>query len=169
MSLLGLWLSRRGLTPEELDEVASDAVMRLIKVVQLDRLDPDRPAGAWLRVVADHLAIDALRRRARSSAVPFDETMHGTARDDDRFAALLDSSAAASDIRHALRDAADAGNGDIVRVVTTWLGLAEANGEAPSSRDVGDRLGISHMTVQRALRAFGERLKTDVPGLDDDA
>jgi RNA polymerase sigma factor (sigma-70 family) len=168
--VLRTWLARRGLKPEDLDEVVSDAVVRLLNVVELGHLDPDRSAGAWLRVVADHLAIDALRRRGRSSTLSFDEDFHGGARDDDRYAELLEQSAAAADVRQALRGAADAGESDIVRVVTTWLGLASDNRAAPSSREVGERLGISHMTVQRALKTFGRRLSaSDVPEPDGKA
>lgn len=164
VAVLTRWLSRRGLGPQDLDEVCSDAILRLIQQVQRGKLDPQRPPGAWLRVVADHLAIDALRRRARAAGVPLDEDQHTSASDDDELAALLDRSAAATDVRRTLREAADAGDHEIVRVVVTWLGLASANGEAPSTRDVGARLGVSHMTVQRALRAFGERLtSSDVP------
>lgn len=158
LKLLRTWLARRGLTPEDREEVCSDALLRLVDVVRLDRLDPNRPAGAWLRVVADHLAIDALRRRRRAAAVSFDERMHDGGREDDRLAALLDSSAAATDVRRGMREAADAKQHELVRIVAAWLGLAAANGEAPSTREVAERLGISHMTVQRALRSFGRRL-----------
>jgi RNA polymerase sigma factor (sigma-70 family) len=163
--LLRVWLARRGLDPQDREEVCNDAVLRLLVAAQRDRLDPARPPGAWLRVVADHLAIDALRRRGRQPGIAFDEERHTVAAHDDRLAALLSRSAAASDIRHALRAAADTGEHDVVATISTWLGLADANGDAPSSREVGQRLGVSHMTVQRALKAFGQRLQVpDVPG-----
>jgi DNA-directed RNA polymerase specialized sigma24 family protein len=160
LSMVRLWLSRRGLTADELDDVATEAVLRLLRTEKKGRLDPTRSAGGWLRVVADHLTIDKKRRRQRAGppGVPFDEAVHGGAGDDDRLASLLDETAAASDVRSALRAAADAGETTVVRVVTAWLGLAEANGEPPTSRELADRIGISHATVQRSLRTFGTRL-----------
>jgi DNA-directed RNA polymerase specialized sigma24 family protein len=158
IELLRVWLSRRRLDARDSEEVCAEAVARLIDVAKRDGLDPSRPPGAWLRVVADHLAIDALRRTARSATVTFDEQRHAGASEDDRLAALLDRSAAAADVRRAIREAGDAEEMDVVNVIATWIGLAAANGEAPSSREVGDRLGVSHMTVQRALRSFGQRL-----------
>lgn len=158
LAILRVWLSRRGLAAEDREEVCSDALRRLIKVAREGSLDRRRPAGAWLRVVADHLAIDVLRRTRSERAAPFDEQFHASGSEDDRLAALLDRHAAISDVRRALREAADAGQETVVAVIPVWLGLAEANGEAPSSREVAARLGISHMTVQRALEAFGRLL-----------
>jgi len=162
--VLALWLGRRGLSGHELQTVCNDAVMRLIAITESGELDPGRPAGAWLRVVADHLAIDALRRRG-SPAEPLDDQTSLAVTEDDRIAMLIDSSAAASDVRAALQAAADAGEHKVHQVVSVWLGLALANGETPSSREVGERMGISHMSVQRYLRRFGELLSelTDVP------
>lgn len=155
---LRLWLARRGLTPEELEEVCADAAMRLLGVIRDGSLDLDRPAGAWLRVVADHLAYDALRRRRRSAGLTLYDEAHVDTREEDRLASLLDSTSAAVDVRRALRAAAAADDHEVVRVVASWLALARADGEAPSTRQVGERLGISHMTVQRALRKFGQWL-----------
>jgi DNA-directed RNA polymerase specialized sigma24 family protein len=156
--VLTLWLRRRGLTDQEREEVVNDAVMRLIDMAGRGRLDPGRPAGALLRVIADHLAIDALRRRARTSGTPFDEAVHGGAVDDESLSALLDRSAASADVRRALRACADEGRHELVRVITNWIALAAATGDAPTTREVAERVGVSHMTVQRALTAFGERL-----------
>jgi len=160
VGVLRQWLARRGLQSEEVEEVAADAVLRLITAAEAERLDPARPAGAWLRVVADHLALDALQqRRRRGQTVAYDEQAHDLAGDDDRVAALFDEWAAADDVARALRRAGDAGQHEIVRAIATWLDLAAADGEAPSSRRVAERMGVSHMTVQRALRAFRELLR----------
>jgi RNA polymerase sigma factor (sigma-70 family) len=157
LDLLRRWLSRRGLETRDREEVCLDAVARLIRVVREGGLDPARHPGAWLRVVADHLAVDALRRQ-RATSVEFDERRHAGAADDEHLARMLERSVAAADVRHAMREAAEAEEHEIVRIVATWLGLAEANGDAPSSREVGARLGISHMTVQRGLQTFRHRL-----------
>jgi RNA polymerase sigma factor (sigma-70 family) len=157
LDLLHRWLARRGLEMRDRDEVCLDAVARLIRVTHEGGLDPARHPGAWLRVVADHLAVDALRRQ-RAKSVEFDERRHAGAADDEHLAQMFERSVAAADVRRAMREAAEAEEHEIVRIVATWLGLAEANGDAPSSREVGARLGISHMTVQRGLQAFRRRL-----------
>jgi DNA-directed RNA polymerase specialized sigma24 family protein len=111
-----------------------------------------------LRVIAEHLAIDLWRRTPDVSTVAFEEQRHAHLEDDDRVSALFDRSAAASDVRRAIREAGDAGETRVVEVIATWLGLAAAEGEAPSHRRVAERLGITHTTVRRALRTFGKRL-----------
>jgi RNA polymerase sigma factor (sigma-70 family) len=156
--ILRLWLSRRGLNDADREEVCSDAVLRLIEAARGGGLNPAKPPGAWLRVVADHLAIDALRRARRVEAVAFDEHRHAAGDEDERLAALLDRTAAKGEIRRAAREAARAGEHEVVSVVATWLALTRANGREASSREVSKRLGISHMTVQRALARFAQRL-----------
>lgn len=158
--VLRMWLSRRALPREDLDEVAADAVIRLVTAVEQGRLDPERPAGAWLRVVADHLALDLLKRKQRRpSTVEFDERAHDMARNDERIVALLDENAAGADIARLMRAFADADRQDVVRVVATWLDLAEFDGVAPSTRRVAERMGISHASVQRMLNAFKAELR----------
>lgn len=160
LGVLRKWLAPRGLQSEDIEEVAADAVLRLITAAEAERLDPTRPAGAWLRVVADHLALDALRqRRRRGQTVAYEEWAHDRVRDDDQVAALFDEWAAADDVARAMRRAGDSGQHEIVRAIATWLDLAAADGEAPSSRRVAERMGVSHMTVQRALRAFRKLLR----------
>jgi RNA polymerase sigma factor (sigma-70 family) len=158
LDLLRVWLARRGLSDEDREEVSADAVLRLLRIVEAGKLDLDRPPGAWLRVVADNLARDRLRKVRRSAGLTLYDEAHVDIRDEDRLARFLDSTAASSDIRRAMRAAADAGEHEVVRVVASWLALAQAGGEAPSTRQVGERLGVSHMKVQRTLRKFGGRL-----------
>ena len=155
--VLMAWLAKRRLDPRDCEEVVADATNRLLIAVRAGRLDPSRPPGAWLRVVADNLALDMLRRHRPSATLPEEGAMADT-REDDRIAALLDASAAAEDVSRAIREAAANGKFDLVRIVATWLDLAEATGEAPSNREVAARLGVSHMTVQRGLRAFAQWL-----------
>lgn len=158
MRILERWLARRRLSPEDREEVIVDAVARLISAAEQNRLDPQRPAGAWLRVVADHLALDRLRRHGPEPA-EFDEQVHWQGQEDERIAALLDRTAAAEQVAEALAGAVRDGELEVVRIVATWLDLATFDGEAPSSRRVAERMGISHMTVQRGLKSFAARLK----------
>ena len=132
--------------------------------------------GAWLRVVADHLAVDVLRRRAPASPVEFDERLYSRADEDERLASLLDRDAAATDIREALKTAVDEDDHDVARVVSTWLGLASANGEAPS--DQAGRRAPRHQphdsppgaevvrTAAAALVGCSNHLDTNVRGID---
>lgn len=158
MDVLRVWLARRRLDPRDVEEVSSEAIARLVDVAERDALDPSRPPGAWLRVVADHLAIDVLRRTSRSVSVAFDDERYEPAADDE-IVTLLDRRSAESDIRQALKDAGDAGEMGVVNVVATWVGLTKANGGEANSREVAARLGVSHTTVQRALRSFAQRLR----------
>jgi DNA-directed RNA polymerase specialized sigma24 family protein len=156
LRLVQIWLGRRPLDPRDREEIAADAVLRLTTTARSGRLDPTRPAGAWLRVVADHLALDLLRRR-KPPTLEFDER-YGGGQDDDRVAAMLDQTVAADDVSRAMRGAVDDGQYELVRVIATWLDLAHADGKAPSTRQVAERLGVSHTTVRRALDTFGRRL-----------
>lgn len=158
LHLLTLWLARRGLTTQDREDVCSEALGRLIKAVRGDELDRQRPAGAWLRVVADHLALDVLRRERIRAGTPFDEQAHAPRREDDRLAAMLEREASRSDIDRALQQAATEGKAIVVDVISTWRGLEHMNHEPPSNREVADRLGVSHPTVGRALATFGELL-----------
>ncbi|MCW2983426.1 MAG: hypothetical protein JWR63_996 [Conexibacter sp.] len=154
---LRVWLARRRLTSHDLEDVTLEALTRLLVAVKDGGLDPGRPAGAWLRVVADNLAKDVQRSARRHPAVEYDEQTVG--RDDhDKLSAVIEHAVAHSGLRDALRAAADAGDHRAVAVVTAWLALAEGNGEVPSSRDVAKRLGISHMTVQRTIDRFAKFL-----------
>lgn len=154
LDVLRVWLAKRSLTNEDREEVSADAVFRLLRVARDGTLDPARPAGAWLRVVADHLALDALRRQRRVPELELFEEIHSDVREEERLVAFLESTAAESDVRDAMRAAAAAGEHEVVRVIASWLALARANGEAPSTRELGERLGLSHMSVQRTLRKF---------------
>jgi RNA polymerase sigma factor (sigma-70 family) len=156
LGLLALWLARRGLGQQDREDVCSEALGRLIRAVREDELDPERPPGAWLRVVADHLALDVLRRERIRAGAPFDEQTHAPRGEDDRLSALLEREASRSEVDGALQRAAAEGKTTLVNVITTWRGLAEMNDETPSNREVAERLGVSHTTVNRTLDGFRE-------------
>lgn len=162
VATLRLWLSRRRLSPEDLDDVCSEAMLRLTAATRSGGLNPARPPGAWLRVVADHLAIDVLRRRARGTPVPYDERLHSAAgAEDEQLAWLIVRLTASDQVRRAVRAAVDDGEHTLATIITTWIGMAEPPSDPPTTRDVGKRLGISHTTVHRALLAFAEYLDRD--------
>lgn len=164
---LRVWLARRGLDEDELEQVSSEAVRRLIQAAEDRRLDPSRAPGAWLRTVAEHLATDLVRKR-RPTPLMLDETSYvQQSVEDERLARMLDADAASADVLKALRRAGDEGDHQSVRVVTSWLRLAELTGEAPSTRDVKAETGLSHMTVHRAMarfsRFFVQECYSDLP------
>jgi hypothetical protein len=163
LSLLHVWLSRRRLDRRDEEEVSSEALARLLDVARRGTLDVSRPAGAWLRVVADRLAIDVLRRSRGHTDVGLDEQQPYAAVEDDRIARTLDRLAAMSDIEHAVERAGENGDMRLVEIVGAWLDLAELTGKKPDSRELGELLAISHMTVQRALKRFQVYLAGEAP------
>jgi RNA polymerase sigma factor (sigma-70 family) len=158
LGVLSLWLRRRGLSVQDREDVCSEALGRLVKALREEELDPARPPGAWLRVVADHLALDVLRRESIRTGAPFDERTHAPRGEDDRLAALLDREASHEAVDRVLQQAAAEGKTTLVNVVTIWRGLARMNDEAPSNHEVAARLGVSHPTVGRALANMREML-----------
>jgi DNA-directed RNA polymerase specialized sigma24 family protein len=162
LRLLNAWLAKRNPARQDRDDITSEALYRLIAATLSGRLDPERPPGAWLRVVADRLWIDRMRASSRHPGVEFDEARHGAASDDDVIG-LLHKGAAMADVRWALRRCAADGDDDVVRIVTAWIDLAALDHEPPSSRRVGEKLGVSHMTVQRGLTRFANRLAERQP------
>jgi DNA-directed RNA polymerase specialized sigma24 family protein len=158
LGVLGLWLARRGLSVQDREDVCSEALGRLVRAVRANDLDPARPPGAWLRVVADHLALDVLRRESIRTGAAFDEGAHAPRGEDDRLAALLDREASRQAVDEVLQRAAAEDRTTLVNVITTWRGLAQMNDEAPSTHQVADRLGVSHTTVGRALADMREML-----------
>lgn len=158
LAALRTWLARRGLSREDLEEVSSEAVYRLIRIARAQDLDPARPAGAWLRVVADRLAFDVLRRRGGRAPVPFDESWQALGVDDEMGGALS-RIASRADVDRLLAASAADGEHDVVKVMAAWLALTAANGKEATSREIGARLGISHVQAQRLKRRFEERAR----------
>jgi hypothetical protein len=103
------------------------------------------------------LGRDLARKDFRGRELPTDwaeMTPNGPPSDDDEIARLLDRRADAERVRAALRESVADGRHDLVRIVRAWLNLASILGRAPSSREVGAQVGLSHTTVQTALAAF---------------
>ena len=138
-------------------EIASESLARLLVVNQEGRLDPARSPAPYLTRIAHNLAVSAMRRPTATNA-ELDEAQHALA--DDEIAALLDARASSEMIRGALVQAVRVGDHVLVRVVRVWLELAESQGSAPASREVAERLGLSHTTVGEALKRLEKYLPT---------
>jgi RNA polymerase sigma factor (sigma-70 family) len=153
----------RGLTELEAEEAAQDVVLRIIELAEDDgeALAGIRNAGAYLTRLARNRAIDHLRRSARKDISLSDELSATLPSHDDAVAALLDSSASAATVRAAMRRAVEHDEQLTLRVVTTWLDLADELDEAPTSRQVADRVGVSHTSVNQALKRFRSYFPND--------
>ena len=74
--------ARRGLAPAGMaDTDAEDVVQETLLAIHLKRQswDEDAPFGPWLRAIARHKMIDALRRRGRRVNLPLDDFSEGMA------------------------------------------------------------------------------------------
>ena len=156
---------------EDAEEIAHEAVFRASRA----KRDHVSHAGAYLLAIAKHLAIDQWRkdvRRAGKEVLTGDIAEFATAHygdtfetseggplgyysaQDDAVAQLLEQTITARAVEHALRAANSADDVVTVRVVSTWLELAETTRRPPSSREVARRAGVSHTSVNRALQRF---------------
>lgn len=108
--------------------------------------------AAYLTRLARNRAIDEFRRSRRQDVSMPDEFVDMA--EDDRTSALLDASVTAANVERALNAAHAAGDQIGVRIVGTWLDLAQKNGVEPSSREVGRGAGVSHTSVNQALKRF---------------
>jgi hypothetical protein len=53
-------------------------------------------------------------------------------------------------------------------VVTVWLDMAQERGKEPSSRRVAERTGVSHTSVNQALRRFRSYFPDAAAGSSND-
>jgi DNA-directed RNA polymerase specialized sigma24 family protein len=146
-----LFVRYRALGPDEIFDTASEAVARLLRESRRRGVPLDNPAG-WLRTVAGNIAkekLEDLGHFADSDEEPADEdeTLSVISRlgDQDAFVRALELAIADRDET-------------TVRIVTDWIDLEEELGRSPSSRQVGEKTGYSHTTVNQALSRFGEYL-----------
>jgi DNA-directed RNA polymerase specialized sigma24 family protein len=141
------------LSAAEVADLASESLARFLDAVRTGNFEPGRPAAPYLTRIAHNLAVSHLRR-ARSGELPHVEA----ALDDEALAHLLDARATSERLQFALQAAAERGDHVLLRVVRAWLVLAEQRSEAPTSREVAERLAISHTTVNEALGRLREYL-----------
>jgi RNA polymerase sigma factor (sigma-70 family) len=149
------YMRRYGLSEDEADDASQEVALKLMSLG--DALhDIDNPAAYLTRLARNH-AIDELRRQGRRSSANVElspRLANQIPAGDDAIAALLAESATAQVIRHAMRGAIDAQDHLVLRIVSTWLDIADEIGDAPASRLVAERVGVSHTSVNQALKRF---------------
>lgn len=129
--------ARRGLARVGLERDTEDVVQETLLAVHLKRhtWDETRPIGPWLRAIAQHKLVDAMRRRGRRIEVQVDDladTLAAPAPDPDR---------AVGDAERYL-ETLPAGQRSVVRALTI-------DGATP--RDAALRLNMSEGAVRVAL------------------
>jgi DNA-directed RNA polymerase specialized sigma24 family protein len=145
----------QSLSQAEIADIIGESLLRFLEASREGRIDQGRSPAPYLTRIAHNVAVSRLRR---SASVELPQSDPGLA--DDELARLLDARASSERLGAALARAAEAGDHVLLRVVKTWLGLAEAKGAAPGSREVAERLGLSHTSVNEALG----RLREYLPG-----
>jgi RNA polymerase sigma factor (sigma-70 family) len=168
------WLTRTlkrsyGFPENDAADAAQDAILSLLEVASGDEGSREiRNPAAYLTWLARNRALDRLRRRDFEKAADFEEAVDASrGGDDERIAALFDRAASSAAIEHALRTALDAQDELAVRVVTVWLDIAAEVGKAPSSRQVAQRTGVSHTSVNQSLRRFRTYFPKEVADTSD--
>jgi RNA polymerase sigma factor (sigma-70 family) len=149
---LRLLMRRYGLSEGDAADGAQEVAL---SVIALGRNSTEiRNPAAYLTRLAQNRAVDELRRsRHRDVALPTERAAQLPS-DDDAIAALLEANATADAIRRAMRAAVEAQDHLALRVVSTWLDAAEELGKSPPSREVARRAGVSHTSVNQALKRF---------------
>jgi DNA-directed RNA polymerase specialized sigma24 family protein len=140
----------------EAEDAAQSAVVRFTAAVQRGGVRRET-APQFLIEIARNLGKDLARKDFRGRELPTDwaeMAPNSPPSDDDEIARLLDRRADSERVRAALRQSVADGRHDLVRIVRAWLNLASMLGRAPSSREVGAQVGLSHTTVQTALATF---------------
>lgn len=152
-----------GLSRSDAEELAAEALAEVFVRSTDESKDPIRQPVGYLFWTTRNRVFDRHRRaRARDETeLRSDESGGGLgvryySQEDDALVRLLDSDASADQLDDALRAAAAADDMLVVRVVAAWLELAEELDKAPTSREVGPKVGVSHTSVNQALR----RLRT---------
>jgi DNA-directed RNA polymerase specialized sigma24 family protein len=146
-------------------DAAQDAVLALLERATLGASGEEvRNPAAFLTWLARNRAIDRLRAQARRAPEPLESITAHVPAEDDSVARLLDRIGGAAEVEAALAAAVRAGDALVVRVVTVWLNEAEAKGATPSSRAVAEKAGVSHTSVNSALRKFRTYFPSDPSG-----
>lgn len=172
LRLISDWLAetlRRsyGFAESDAADASQDAILALLELAASESSQPAevRNPAAYLTWLARNRAIDRLRSASwKALHAPEARIEPQGEHEDDAIARLLDRNATAVAVRDAMGAALDAQDHLAVRIVTIWLDLAAELGEPPSSRTVAERGGVSHTTVNQALRRFASYFPTSGPG-----
>lgn len=154
-TLISFVRSRAGVRVHDAEDAAAEAIERLVVAARDGRLDLDDRPGSYLLTVARRVAVDQWRRHGAREELTDQPPEQAT---DDEVIRMLDADATGARIQAALRRAYEE---DVAMslVIRTWLDMAWESGSEPSTRAVGERAGVSHSTVVRALARFREYLR----------
>lgn len=146
-----LFIRYRTLGPDEIFDVADEAITRLLRESRRRGAPLENPAG-WLRTVAGNIAKEKLEELGHFADSDVEPAV------DDETIAVISRAASHSSVADALKLAIADRDETTVRIISDWLDLQDELGRAPSSRQVGEKAGYSHTTVNQALARFGEYL-----------
>jgi DNA-directed RNA polymerase specialized sigma24 family protein len=159
-----------GLSRDDAEEVIGEVMSETLALLRAR----DRPRArlrdptAYLFWITRNRARDRLRRIRTRGEIEFvgdDVDARYYSEEDEAVVRMLNRGATAAILEDAMRAAAVAGDRLVIRVVASWLNLAQESGAAPSGRQVAQRAQVSHTTVNAALR----RLATYFPPDESDA
>lgn len=143
---------RRGFTQAgaSLGDV-EDVVQETLLALHLKRntWDPSQPLGPWVRAIARHKLIDALRRRGRRIQIPIDSVL-------DTLSVEEDSSGVDRQDAERLVNGLQGRQRDVVRAVSL---------QGESIREVAERLKMKEVAVRvalhRGLKTLGAQHRKD--------
>jgi RNA polymerase sigma factor (sigma-70 family) len=141
----------------EAEDVAQDVIVRLLKAAAEGKLADVQNPGAYLMRIARNRAVDVLRRSR--DTIELGELTETLGSRDDEIAAALEETADAARLRIAMTIAWEAHDELARRVVGIWLDTLDKDGKEPSNRDIAKLAGISHTTVNKAMRRFEDYLR----------
>lgn len=154
---------------EDVHEAIREALNGFAKAAAEGRLELRGPVAGYLVASANRRMLNRIVRRPVSVAPRRMEQLAShkeTLQSDDAIASWLDQDASRATIQGALRRAVARKRFTVVRVVASWLDLAEGSGEAPTLREVGADVGLSHTSVRNGLEEFRSFLEQELAGRD---
>jgi hypothetical protein len=156
-----------GLSRHDAEEVVGDVMSETLALLRAPRRTRNqlREPTAYLFWITRNRARDRLRRirtRGETELVGDDVDARFYSHEDEAVVRMLNRRATAAVLEDVLRAAAVAGDRLVIRVVASWLNLAQESGAAPSGRQVAKRAGVSHTTVNAAMRRLATYFPPDV-------
>jgi RNA polymerase sigma-70 factor (ECF subfamily) len=128
-----------------------DVVQETLLAMHLKRStwDPSQPLGPWVRAIARHKLIDALRRRGRRIQIPIDSVM-------ETLSAEEDTSGIDRQDAERLVNGLQGRQREVVRAISL---------EGQSIREVAERMNMKEVAVRvalhRGLKALGAQHRKD--------